>query len=89
MKKEENQIELLCALKEDVEKNRCPAEEAQERLSRIFLQACDSRQTEIEAKRLDNEMELILYTMLSENQRKAVMSVIDEAIAYILDLAGP
>lgn len=83
----ENQIRLLCGLKEDVATGRCSAEEAQARLSWIVLQICDSKQTELKAKKLDNDMELIVYTLLTEHQGKAAISVIDEAIAYIRGLA--
>jgi len=58
-------------------------EEVQRSLSKLLLLNCNSIEMEKMAKKIDNDLELVIYTLSPENQIEAAVKVLDEALEYV------
>ncbi len=72
----------LLKLKNTAINENMPIDIIQQALSTLLLSSEGIVEMEQISKKLDNDMELIIYTLNSENQLDAALKVIDEAIAF-------
>jgi hypothetical protein len=75
-------LEQLTDLKHQATSGEMPIADIQRRLSTILLSHSEYPGVEKKAKKLDNDLELIIFTRLPENQLNAALGVIGEAIQY-------
>ncbi len=73
----------LIDLKNSVTNSDIPIEEIQRKLSVLLLSNCNTLEIEKLAKKLDNELELVIYTLKLEDQVAASLKIIDEAISHV------
>lgn len=76
-------INELIKLRDSYISGMLSSELVQSKLSVLFLDNCNSTEQEKAAKKLDNDLELIIFTLLPEKQLDATKNVINEAIAYL------
>lgn len=58
-------------------------QEVQRELSRLLFSHFGSLKGEKIAKKIDNEFELVIYTLCNENKIDAAVKLIDEARSYL------
>jgi uncharacterized Fe-S cluster-containing protein len=73
----------LVDLKNAAENGEISVEEIQGKLSVLLLSNCQSLDQENFARKLDNEMELIVFTLKADDQMNASLKIIDEAILNV------
>jgi uncharacterized Fe-S cluster-containing protein len=73
----------LVDLKNAAENGEISVEEIQGKLSVLLLSNCQSLDQEKFAKKLDNEMELVVFTLKADDQMNASLKIIDEAILNV------
>ena len=78
-----NLKENLADLKNSVRSGELTMEDLQKALSRLLLSDSSLPNVEKVAKKFDNDLELVIYTLTPSNQIEAAQNVIDEVILYI------
>lgn len=76
-------IDLLIELKHSLQHRTCSILSAQRQLSKILLRNCNSKDIEAFARRLDNQMELIMHTVPEDEQTDSALQVMDAAIHFL------
>lgn len=77
-----NSKEHLVGLKDAVANDNMTIEELQRTLSQIILSE-ELPGVEQFAKKIDNDLELVIYTLNPSEQSSAAIEVIDEVVTYI------
>ncbi|KID56176.1 hypothetical protein JF50_18025 [Pseudoalteromonas luteoviolacea] len=67
-------------MKENTVKNNLPLVDIQRKLSTLLLSSEELDNRESISKKLDNDLELAIYTLNLENQLDAAINVLNEAI---------
>lgn len=70
----------LIELKESAVKENLPLVDIQRKLSTLLLSSEELDNRESTSKKLDNDLELAIYTLNPENQLDAAINVLNEAI---------
>jgi hypothetical protein len=73
----------LIALKNNAITEKIAIDEIQRTLSSLLLSKCDLQDVEKIAKKFDNDLELIIYTLKLEDQLEAAINIINEALEYL------